>query len=176
MPTAWRVPSTPFWNRVQRWSVLWVALPLALFVLVAVLLPQPKPQVVRIESAQLWLEPLGKQVFDPVQLAKSVRTRPQMSHAAWTPISLPHSQPLDVDIDLPQDAPKARAWFRVQVPAQMLTSQWQETHGQIGLMGNRIMGGPWALWVNGRMVQTNLNDWRIGWNVPVRAKIGRAHV
>lgn len=160
-------------NRWVAWGIGLVAAPLALFIIVAVLLPRSTPGVVPIPTAQVWSEPLGNFAFNQTTLAEAIQRPPPPLTAAWRTVSLPLGIALDADIDLPDDAPKSRVWFRVSIPQRLLdnTPGAPARIGRIGLMGNRIMGGPWAVWVDGKLLQSNLADWRIGWNVPMRVML-----
>ena len=148
-----------------------IAIPLALFLILAVLWPQPKPEITRITSVDLWVEPLGSFPFDQQNL-KAVLERPlHLDQAQWKQVTLPDSIPLEADVDLPESAPRSMAWFRVRVPDELLHAPASATHGSLGLMGNRIMGGPWAVWMNGQLIQDNLSTWRIAWNTPLRVML-----
>ncbi len=163
-------PSPEQAQSLLRWALVLFVLPLALFVAVAMLQGQPRPDVTRIGSADLWLEPLGRVPVDIAYSAPMVQTAPDFAKAQWQKVALPNSIELGAAIDLPADAPKARAWFRVQVPPELTGSN--RAPGRLGIMGNRIMGGgPWAVWVNGRLLQANLVDWRIQWNTPLRVML-----
>jgi len=163
-------PSPAQVQRLQYWVFALFVLPLALFVGGAMLLGQPRPQVLRVQTVDLWLEPLGRVVFDAERLPEIVKTAPDWSRAQWQRVTLPNSIELPASVDLPPDAPKVRAWFRVQVPPELLGAN--SPPGRLGLMGNRVMaGGPWAVWVDGRLVQANLADWRIQWNTPMRTML-----
>jgi hypothetical protein len=161
-------PSANLGHKLQAWAIALVALPLALFILLAVLWPQPKPSLVQIESVDLWIEPLARARFEQPQLEALLRTQPDWNVAHWHPVKLPNSIELGNDVDLPEDPPQSRAWFRFKVPDAAMVSEDIFAHGQLALMGNRIMGGPWSVWVNGQLVQTNLADWRSQWDVPIR--------
>lgn len=152
-----------------RWALGLLVLPLALFVAVAMLQAQPSPQVLALRDAELWQEPLGRQVFDTARLTALVQTAPDFPQVSWQPVSLPHHIELDASVDLPPDAPKLRAWFRVQVPSALTGNA--NASGRLGLMGHRVMGGPWAVWANGQLVQANLADWRMQWNTPLRVML-----
>lgn len=162
-------PSPAQAQRLLQWAFALFVLPLALFVAVAMLRGQPRPEVTPIWSTGLWLEPLGRVTFAPAYLESMVQTAPDFSKAEWKTVNLPNSIELGASIDLPADAPKARAWFRFQVPAALAGGHG--THGRLGLMGNRVMGGPWAVWADGQLVQANLADWRIQWNTPLRVML-----
>jgi signal transduction histidine kinase len=154
----------------QRRAFIGMALPLAAFILLAVLLPTPTPQVQKVQQVEMWVQPVGRMVMTQSQIEPVLLAPPQLQAAQWTTVTLPHSQPLPESIDLPADAPVALLWLRIRIPDALLQGrQTRElTPGQLGLMGNRVMGGPWALWVNGELVQASLRDWRITWNVPLR--------
>jgi signal transduction histidine kinase len=157
-------------QRLLYWAVALLVLPLALLVAIALLLGRAQPQVLPVQTAQLWQEPLGNVVFAADKMASIVQTAPDFSRAKWQPVTFPNVIELPASIDLPPDAPKARAWFRIRVPRELLGASGPA--GRLGLMGNRIMaGGPWAVWVDGRLVQANLADWRIQWNTPMRAML-----
>ena len=156
-------------HRLLLWALGLFVLPLALFVAVALLLPSRGADVIRISSAQLWLEPLGNPVFDDAYFQNMVRDIPDFSKANWHTVSIPNSIKLGESIDLPDDAPKTRAWFKVQVPDELLKNS--ANHGRLGFMGNRVMGGPWAVYANGHLLQANLEDWRIQWNTPMRVML-----
>ena len=72
---------------------------------------------------------------------------------------------LGAAVDLPPDAPKYRVWLRIPVPPH------EDGRGRLGLLGVRVMGGPWAVWADGQLQQANLSDWRIQWNVPLRSAV-----
>lgn len=157
-------------QRLLQWAVLLFVLPLALFVGAVVLLGRPQPQVIPVEAVELWQEPLGQVSFGADNLAAIVQTPPDFSQANWQPATLPSTVELPPSADLPPDAPKARAWFRIRVPQPLMGAN--SLSGRLGLMGNRVMaGGPWAVWVGGRLVQANLADWRIQWNTPMRVML-----
>lgn len=162
-------PSPAQVQALWRWSLLLFLLPLVLFVAIVMAKPQPQPQVTRLLAAELWLEPLGNVVFTSEYLEPMVQKAADFSAARWERVDLPNSIEMGASIDLPADAPKTRAWFRVQVPAALQDST--KTHGRLGLMGNRIIGGPWAVWADGQLVQANLADWRIQWNTPMRVML-----
>ena len=163
-------PSAAQEQRLLRWAFALFVVPLALFVAVAMFLGRPEPPVMPVQRAELWLEPLGNVVFNAESMVSIVQASADLSQAQWQPVALPNSIELPALVELPPDAPKVRAWFRVQVPPEL-----RGTHappGRLGLMGNRVMGnGPWAIWADGRLVQANLADWRIQWNTPMRAML-----
>lgn len=162
-------PSPQQVQALLRWALLLFLLPMALFVAIAMTLGKPHPGVTTVGSAELWVEPLGSVVFSPGYLEPMVQKAADFSVAHWEPVNLPNSIEMGASFDLPVDAPKARAWFRLQVPPELQDPS--KTHGRLGFMGNRIMGGPWAVWADGQLVQVNLADWRIQWNTPLRVML-----
>jgi hypothetical protein len=144
------------------------ALPLSLFILFLAAMPQPSPTLTRIDTADLWIEPLGQAEFLTPYLQTIAAQPPNLAHAEWHSVNLPNSIEMPEYTDMPAKAPVARAWFRIHLPAEWRHPPTHSIHGGLGLMGNRIMGGPWAVWVNGQLVQTNLVNWRATWNVPLR--------
>jgi len=152
------------------WAVALVALPLAFFVVwVVIQAPPSLPQLERVTQVHVWQEPLGTPLFDAPTLPSLVQRPPDLSKARWEAISLPHGLPLAASVELPPNAPKFRAWYRISLPPAAVVHP--ASQGRLALFGNRILGGPWALWVDGHLQQANLADWRIQWNVPLRAAL-----
>lgn len=146
--------------------VLLVALPLVVFAWWAYLqFPSRLVQLTRIERVEVWHEDLGNPVFRQDTLGSLVRKAPDWTKAQWQPSTLPHFKELGASIDLPPDAPKRRVWVRIRIP------EHDDGEGRLGLLGLRVQGGPWALWVDGHLQQANLSDWRIQWNVPLRLAV-----
>lgn len=154
-------------QRVVRWMVILVVLPLVVFGWWTYLqFPSRVGQLERVQQVQVWHEDIGQPVFSQQTLGELVRQPPTWSAAQWQTAQLPYFKELGAAIDLPPDAPKRRVWVRVPIPVH------DESQGRLGLLGLRVQGGgPWALWVDGRQQQANLADWRIQWNVPLRLTI-----
>lgn len=163
MKRAWPDFSAEASRHIVWWSSLLVALPLALFSWWTYLqFPSRLQQLTPLDRVEVWHEDLGRPVFRQDTVTDIVRTAPDWSAMQWAPARLPYVKELGASIDLPPDAPKRRVWLRLAVPAH------EAGVGRLGLLGTRVMGGPWALWVDGRLQQANLSDWRIQWNVPLR--------
>ena len=161
-------------SRLQKWAFLCFVLPLVLFVVLALLLAQPTAQVTRIASVGLWQEPLGAVEFNANYFPQMLQTAPDMARTQWETISLPHSVALGPAVDISGTAPRMRAWFQVQVPPDLQPTQ--QAQARLAIMGNRLItggnvAGPWAVWADGQLIQTNLADWRISWNVPLRVTL-----
>lgn len=153
-------------QRVVRAMVILVVFPLVVFGWWTYLqFPSRIDQLQRVQDVQVWHEDIGHPVFSQSTLTDLVRQPPDWSSAQWQNAQLPHFKELGPAIDLPPDAPKRRVWVRLSVPAH------DERQGRLGLLGLRVQGGPWAMWVDGRLQQANLADWRIQWNVPLRLTI-----
>ena len=102
-------PSPAQAQRLLRWAVGIFLLPMALFIALAMLMGQTRPEVTPVRSTELWLEPLGRVTFESAYLTSMVQTAPDFSKAKWQKVNLPNSIVLESSIDLPADAPKARA-------------------------------------------------------------------
>lgn len=162
-------PSPAQAQAVFKWAMVLFVLPLGLFIAVALWQAPRTSEVRAVADVALWQEPLGPQVFDQPTLQALASSAPDGSQARWEPVTLPHSIELGAAIDLPLDAPKQRAWFRLQVPPELAATV--PSRGRLGLMGNRVMGGPWSVWADGQLVQANLANWRMQWNTPLRVML-----
>jgi len=153
-------------QRIVWWSMLLIATPLALFAWWTYLqFPSRLAQLTPVEAVEVWHESLGQPVFTQETLRDIVRTPPDVSQARWQPATLPYVKELGAAVDLPPDASKFRIWLRIPLPPH------EEGSGRLGLLGVRVMGGPWAIWADGQLQQANLSDWRIQWNVPLRTAV-----
>lgn len=171
MKRAWQDSSSDLnWaHRLVGWTVVLVALPLALFSWwVFLQSPSRLNELTPASGVQVWQEPVGRVVFDQAGMEKLVQTPADWTQVRWHPVTLPAFQKLGAMIDLPPDAPKLRAWFRIPIPAELSGG---DTHGRLGLLGFRVQGGAWSVWADGRLIQANLSDWRIQWNVPLRVTV-----
>lgn len=166
MKPAWPVLSAEAARRTVWWAALLVALPLAVFSWWTYLqFPSRLQQLTPLKQVQVWHEELGQPVFRQDTVTGIVRTPPDWAAMRWQPAALPYVKELGASVDLPPDAPKRRVWLRLAVPEQVAGQ------GRLGLLGTRVMGGPWAIWVDGQLQQANLSDWRIQWNVPLRVAL-----
>ena len=151
------------------WAMATCLLPMVIFVAIAFLQPSSRAGPQALPTAELWRESLGNIAFDPPTLRDLVKTAPDFNHGNWTVVTLPNSVELGASVDMPGNAPKARAWFRLIVPPDLVSRE--QSHGQLALMGNRVVGGPWSVWVNGELIHANLADWRMQWNTPLRVAL-----
>jgi len=159
--------------RVRQLIWLMVALvagPLVLFTWWVVLqAPSRLAELTPVRDVSVWHEAVGPMRFDQDSVTRLVRQAPDWSSMTPEPVTLPDFRPLGVSVDLPPEASRARAWYRISVPPEVLAAN--EGQGRLGLLGYRAQGGPWALWVDGQLLEAHLADWRIQWNVPLRAAL-----
>lgn len=153
-------------RRLLWWAVGLVGLPLALFSWWVILqAPVRLDELTRVQGVEVWHESVGPVVFDQPGVTELVQRAPDWQRMQWSPTQLPSFIELGTSVDLPPDAPKMRAWFRIPIPLE------GSTHGRLALLGLRVQGGPWAIWADGQLIQANLADWRIQWNVPLRVTL-----
>ena len=153
-------------RRLLWWAVGLVGLPLALFSWWVILqAPARLDELTRVQGVEVWHESVGPVVFDQPGVTELVQRAPDWQRMQWSPTQLPSFIELGTSVDLPPDAPKMRAWFRIPIPPE------GSTHGRLALLGLRVQGGPWAIWADGQLIQANLADWRIQWNVPLRVTL-----
>lgn len=153
-------------RRLLWWAFGVVGLPLALFSWWIILqAPSRLDELTRVQGVEVWHESVGAVVFDQPGVTALVQRAPDWQRMQWEPTALPSFIELGTSVDLPPDAPKMRAWFRVSIPPE------GSAHGRLALLGLRVQGGPWAIWADGQLIQANLADWRIQWNVPLRVTL-----
>lgn len=160
-------------QRAAAWGTWGVLLPLVLLAWWAWWQsPSRLAQLQPVTQVAAWHEPLGPVVFNQASLSHIVTTAPNWQAAQWQPAELPLVQELPAMVNLPPNAPKHRLWLRLTLPPQSLSLHPSQGQGSQAMLGLRVMGaGPWAVWANGQLLQANLVDWRIQWNVPLRVTL-----
>jgi len=152
-------------DRVLRLAVLFVGLPLlltfALFWWRALDTAAPAP----VASVARWIEPLADVRFDTAGFAALARRGPDLSAARWTPASLPDAMPSALISG--DGAAAARVWVR----ALYTPPEGRTASEQLAIYATRVMGGAWSVWLDGRLVAANLEDWRMQWNEPLYLKL-----
>lgn len=147
---------------------LWlIGAPAALFILFLLLHsaqvepPAPPAQV------QRWVEPLHGYAYNQVGFAAMMRSQPDFAAAPWETITPPDVIPLPTLSQLPDHPAMARVWFHIRVvpPAGMTPGD------QLALHVTRVMGGAYSVWLDGRMIETSLDDWRMQWSKPLFIKL-----
>lgn len=124
--------------------------------------PEPQP----VQSVQRWVEHLSGVDFSTDGFAELASRKPDFSDAQWTTVTLPDVIPIP-PISETKGTPIARMWMRVRytLPAG------EPPPAQLAVHVTRIMGGAWSVWVDGKLVDINLDDWRMQWNVPLLVKL-----
>lgn len=152
---------------VTRFAIGFVAVPVFVFAWwVFLQSPSRMAALTPVESVDVWHEDLGPVVFSSDTQEVIAKSPPEWDKITWTPTQLPNVKELGVAVDLPPTAPKRKVWVRIRLPEQ------QEGRGRLGLLGYRVIAhGPWSVWVNQRLVQTNLVDWTMQLNVPLRVSV-----
>lgn len=120
---------------------------------------------VRFSQAERWIEPLKGFSFDTAGFKALSRRPPNFGQVKWTSIALPDTETLPAISALPDDPAMAVAWIRVHYTP----STKQELGEMLAIYDARIMGGACMVWVNGKLVFTNIDDWHMQWNKPMLA-------
>jgi signal transduction histidine kinase len=147
---------------------LWlIAVPLCLFVLVLSLRTLGGDDPPPVPSLQRWVEHLSGATFDTNGFAILAKQRPDFADASWARVTLPDTLPAPPLAETPANTPMARLWLRVSYtpPVDGLPDQ------RLALHVTRVMGGAYEVWVNGKLIDVNLEDWRMQWNVPLFVQI-----
>lgn len=124
--------------------------------------PPPQP----VASVQRWIEHLSGVRYDTAGFTALAARQPDLSDARWTTVTLPDVIPIP-PISETTSSPIARAWMRLQytLPADASPPL------QLAVHVTRIMAGPWTVWVDGKLIDADLEDWRMQWNVPLFVKL-----
>jgi len=155
-------------NALLYWVLLLLGLPLSLVVLASLAWPTSSPY--RVSVLERWIEPLQTTRFDRQGFAELAQHLPDFEPAQaqtgtqWQPVKLPDVIELPASAEVNEHTPMARVWFRfrLQIPTHS-TSPDQE----FAVFGNRMMGGAYAVWANGRLLHANINDWPMQFNTPL---------
>lgn len=151
-------------NPLLYWALLWIGLPAGLIALAALFWTSGSPNAYRAGAVERWIEPLTTTRFDRDGFAALAGNMPpNFSAARWEPVALPDSTPLPASAEVDDATPMARAWFRLRyrIPADAAPMDGVAVHG------TRAMGGAYAVWANGELLQVNLRDWALQYNLPI---------
>jgi len=163
---AWSRIETPG-ERALLLAALLVALPLFLCFLFfwyrAFDTPTPAPVAV----VERWIEPLKGASYDTAGFVVLAQQAPDFTAARWEAITLPDSMPLPLFSEEGKTAPLARLWMR----ARVTPSADRPAPAQPVVYVTRIMGGAWSLRLNGRLIEANLDNWRMQWNMPLHVML-----
>lgn len=150
-----------------RLAMLLVGLPLLLTFLFfwyhVLETPAPTP----VASVGRWIEPLAGIEFNTAGFAALAKHPPDFSQARWEDVVLPDVVPVSLVSKSERHSPLARLWMRVRYtpPAGSPAPE------QLAVYVTRVMGGAWSVWLDGRLVDVNLENWRMQWNVPLYVKL-----
>ncbi|MDR3440507.1 sensor histidine kinase [Telmatospirillum sp.] len=157
----------PAGERALRLGALLVGLPLLLAFLFfwhhAIDTPTPAP----VASVERWIEPLAGIEFNTAGFAALAKRPADFSRATWENIVLPDVVPIAPIVGSDGHSPLARVWMRVRYTPPV----GQPAPEQLAVYVTRVMGGAWSVWLDGRLVEVNLEDWRMQWNVPLYVKL-----
>lgn len=161
----------PHQPSLRAWLLPWMATTLAAVVMFLLLvLAYPRALVtpdVSPAAVELWTEKLGGIAWGQGSFAALVRREPDLEAAPWTPARLPHAGGLPVASAVPEGSPVAMAWYRTRyvVPAEHRGDE------PISIYVGRIWGGAYSVWLNGKLVSANLDNWRMQWNFPLYVQL-----
>jgi signal transduction histidine kinase len=156
-------PTEAFADRTVLLAILLVALPLCVFVAASSWRAFYATGAEPIQGVERWIEPLPAGHFDTAGFTLLSRQRPDLDGVTWEAVSLPLAVAAPPLADLPTAAPMARVWLR--------TTYLPIEDGQLAIYVPRVMGGAYSVWVNGRLIDANLTDWRMQWNEPLFVKL-----
>lgn len=141
--------------------------PAILFLLYLLLWPSETRVPLSSQHAEKWVETLGGIPFDHTGFAQLERQSPPFEVARWVPVELPDVIPLPAISEVAEMPSMARAWYRLRYEPQA----GGKADEPLALYGTRIMGGAYTVWMNGRLLESSLDDWRMQWNKPLMVKL-----
>jgi signal transduction histidine kinase len=155
---------------LRKLAFLLVGIPLTIAIIVLLLLPERahEPSYQSLQSALRWIEPLPANTkFNYAGLVAVSKNQPDLRVVPWSNVKIPEVVALPVEQAKGADEPMARAWFRfkVAIPAEINPAE------PYALYGTRVMASAYSVWVNGRPVHADLDEWRIQWNYPLFIQI-----
>ena len=162
----WSTTSDPAEN-LLRLSLWLVGVPLCLYVAFLAIRAIDGPMPDRIEHVERWIEPLIGASYDTAGFAALARQRPDFADAQWTDVTLPDVEPIPPISETTANIPLARIWYRARYTPPADGRRLK----RLALHVTRIMGGAYEVWVNGKLIDLNLSDWRMQWNEPLFVKL-----
>lgn len=157
--------------RFRSWCLPWIATTLgAMVVFLLLVLIYPRALVtpdIRPAPVELWTEKLGGIPWGQGSFTTLARREPDLGAAPWAPARLPHASGLPVVSAVPEGSPVAMAWYRTRyvVPAE------HQGDEPISIYVGRVWGGAYSVWLNGKLVSANLDNWRMQWNFPLYVQL-----
>lgn len=138
-----------------------------LFLLYLLLWPAETRAPLPLQHAEKWVESLAGIPFDHTGFAQLERQPPPLAAANWQPVELPDVIPLPTISEAGEMPAMARTWYRLHYEPQA----GAKADEPLTLYGTRIMGGAYTVWMNGRLLESSLEDWRMQWNKPLMVKL-----
>lgn len=160
------------WSRIEPavfkvlWLITWVGGTAACLAIawLFVWAEPPHGTYTRLETIERWTEPLAELNFTQAGFAQLARRELDLRPAQWEEVTLPDVRPLPMQSDQRPGDPKSQAWFRLRyrVPADITKEV------PLAVYGTRVKGGgAYTVWVDGKLLWLNLEDWRMQWNHPL---------
>ena len=138
-----------------------------LFLLYLLVWPAEKRALLPIQHADKWIETLAGIPFEHTGFAVLERQPPPLESVKWQPVELPDVIPLPAISEAGERPPMARAWYRLRYEPPV----GARVDEPLALYGTRIMGGAYTVWMNGRLLESSLDNWRMQWNKPLMVKL-----
>jgi hypothetical protein len=173
---AWEKIWPEHWNaRLISPAFVFIGLPLAVAIMVLSLWPERdhQPSYQKLQSALLWNEPLPPNTkFNYIGLVEISKYSPDLSSVVWATVTIPQVVSLPLKQAKDEIEPVARAWYRFQamIPDDINPAE------PYALYATRIMSSAYSVWINGKPIFADLDDWRIQWNYPVLIQIPFDHL
>lgn len=143
-----------------------IGAPAILAVLYFLFVPVGQPAY-RFSQVERWIEPLAGLPFDHVGFAKlEYRPLPEVV-TDWRTVSLPDVVPLPAISETSEKPEMARAWYRLRYTPPAGGSD----ELPLALYGTRLMGGAYTVWLDGHLLESSLEDWRMQWNKPLMLRL-----
>jgi signal transduction histidine kinase len=141
--------------------------PAILFLLYLLLWPAETNTPHPFQHAEKWVETLAGIPFDHTGFAQLERQPPNLEAAKWQAVELPDVIQLPAISEVGEMPSMVRAWYRLRYESQA----GGKADEPLALYGTRIMGGAYTVWMNGRLLESSLDDWRMQWNKPLMVKL-----
>lgn len=143
-----------------------IGAPAILAVLYFLFVPVGQPAY-RFSQVERWIEPLADLPFDHVGFAKLEYRPLPVVVTDWRTVSLPDVVPLPAISETSEKPEMARAWYRLRYTPPAGGSD----ELPLALYGTRLMGGAYTVWLDGHLLESSLEDWRMQWNKPLMLRL-----
>lgn len=157
---------------VRAWFVPWCMTALgsmSVFLVLVLLYPRLLlVPAVAPAAVERWTETLGGLPWSQATFAALVRRSPDHGSAHWEPATLPFASGLPIASSVPEDSPMALAWYRTRYVVPPAGHYVEEP---VAVYVSRIWGGAYSIWLNGKLVSANIDNWRMQWNIPLYVEL-----